>query len=139
MWLKAPVVGEDGDGTRQSIGGGKANSLGTPQGGVISPLLANLYLHLLDRLWNRPHLQWRLEARLVRYADDSVVLCRKGTEQPMEVIQRVFHRLGLRLNEQKTRVVNARQESFDFLGFRFRMNVSRTTGNAYPHVQPSKK
>jgi len=57
----------------------------------------------------------------------------------MEVIQRVFHRLGLRLNEQKTRVVNARQESFDFLGFTFRMNVSRTTGNAYPHVQPSKK
>ena len=139
MWLKAPVVGEDGDGTRQSIGGGKANSLGTPQGGVISPLLANLYLHLLDRLWNRQHLQRRLEARLVRYADDFVVLCRKGTEQPMEVIRRVFHRLGLRLNEQKTRVVKARQESFDFLGFTFRMNVSRTTGNAYPHVQPSKK
>ena len=103
MWLKAPVVGEDGDGTRRNIGGGKANTQGTPQGGVISPLLANLYLHLLDRLWKRQYLQRRLEARLVRYADDFVVLCRKGIEQPMAIIRRVLDRLGLRLNEQKTR------------------------------------
>ena len=139
MWLKAPVVGEDGDGTRRNIGGGRANTQGTPQGGVISPLLANVYLHLLDRVWQRQHLQKRLEARLVRYADDFVVLCRKGSEQPMAVIRRVFDRLGLCLNEQKTRVVNAQEESFDFLGFAFRMRASRTTGNAYPHVQPSRK
>jgi group II intron reverse transcriptase/maturase len=139
MWLKAPVVGEDEDGTRRNIGGGKANTQGTPQGGVISPLLANLYLHLLDRLWKRQHLQRQLEARLVRYADDFVVLCRKGTEQPLAVIRRVLDRLGLRLNEQKTRLVNAKEGSFDFLGFAFRMRVSRVTGNAYPHVQPSKR
>jgi group II intron reverse transcriptase/maturase len=139
MWLKAPVVGEDGDGTRRNIGGGKANTQGTPQGGVVSPLLANLYLHLLDRLWKRQHLQRRLEARLVRYADDFVVLCRKGTEQPMAVIRRVLDRLGLRLNEQKTQVVNAKAESFDFLGFEFRMRASGRTGGRYPHVKPSKK
>jgi len=139
MWLKAPVVGEDEDGTGRNIGGGKANTQGTPQGGVISPLLANVYLHLLDRLWKRQHLQRRLEARLVRYADDFVVLCRKGTEQPMAVIRRVFDRLGLRLNEHKTRVVNAKEESFDFLGFSFRVIASWRTGSTYPHVQPSQK
>lgn len=139
MWLKAPVVGEDQDGTRRNIGGGRANTRGTPQGGVISPLLANLYLHLLDRVWKRQHLQRQLGARLVRYADDFVVLCGKGTRQPMEVIQRVFHRLGLRLNEQKTRVVDASQEGFDFLGLEFRMRTSWRTGARYPHVKPSKK
>jgi group II intron reverse transcriptase/maturase len=139
MWLKAPVVGEDEEGTRCNIGGGKSNTLGTPQGGVISPLLANLYLHLLDRLWKRQHLQRRLEARLVRYADDFVVLCRRGTEQPMRVIRRVLDRLGLHVNEQKTRVVDAKLESFDFLGFVFRMRASWRTGKTYPHVQPSKK
>ena len=62
----------DKDGTKRNIGGGKGNSKGTPQGGVISPLLANLYLHILDRIWDRGNLQQRLGARLVRYADDSV-------------------------------------------------------------------
>lgn len=139
MWLKAPVVVESEDGTRRNIGGGKANTKGTPQGGVISPLLANLYLHLLDRLWERRHLQKRLEARLVRYADDIVVMCRNGTKAPLAVIQQVCDRLGLCLNEHKTRMVNAEQESFDFLGFEFRMRPSRNTGNRYPHVQPAKK
>lgn len=139
MWLKAPVVGESEDGTRRNIGGGKANTKGTPQGGVISPLLANLYLHLLDRLWGRRQLQKRLGARLVRYADDIVVLCRNGTKAPLAVIQRVCDQLGLCLNEHKTRMVNAKQESFDFLGFEFRMRTSRNTGNRYPHVQPSNK
>jgi RNA-directed DNA polymerase len=139
MWLKAPVVGEDEDGTRRNIGGDKANTIGTPQGGVISPLLANLYLHLLDRLWERQHLQRQLEARLVRYADDFVGLCREGTEQPMVVIRWVLARLGLRLNEQKTRIVNAKREGSDFLGFEFRMRESWRTGKTYPHVKPSKK
>ena len=70
MWLKAPVMEVDRDGTKRNIGGGKGNRKGTPQGGVISPLLANLYLHLLDRIWERRRLQLRLGARIVRYADD---------------------------------------------------------------------
>jgi RNA-directed DNA polymerase len=100
MWLKAPVVGEDEDGTRRNIGGGKANTQGTLKGGVISPLPANLWLHLLDRLWKRQHLQRRLEARLVRYADDCAPR-RKGNEQPMAVIRWVLDRLGLRLNWER--------------------------------------
>jgi RNA-directed DNA polymerase len=139
MWLKAPVMEMDKDGTKRNIGGGKANTKGTPQGGVISPLLANLYLHLLDRIWHKKKLQNNLGARLVRYADDFVVLCRNGTEQPMAVIRRVLERLGLVLNEKKTRVVDARNESFAFLGFELCVRKSRRTGNTYSHVQPSRK
>jgi RNA-directed DNA polymerase len=77
--------------------------------------------------------------RLVRYADDFVVLCRKGTDPSMAVVRRVLERLGLALNENKTRVVNAENEGFAFLGFELRMRRSERTGNTYPHVQPSRK
>ena len=70
LWLKAPVIGEDDNGVKRGVGGGNANSKGTPQGGVLSPLLANCYLHQLDRLWQRRHLKDKLQAHLVRYADD---------------------------------------------------------------------
>jgi len=138
MWFKAPVVEEDEDGTKRHIGG-KNNRRGTPQGGVISPLLANLYLHLLDRIWERRQLDKRLGAHLVRYADDLVVLCKRGKEQPMAIIQHIVERLELTLNKSKTRVVNASQERFDFLGFEFSVVKSWRTGNPYPHVQPSSK
>ena len=65
------------------MGGGKANSKGTPQGGVISPLLANCYLHILDRIWDKQQLRRKLQAHLVRYADDFVVLCRGKVEAPL--------------------------------------------------------
>jgi RNA-directed DNA polymerase len=139
IWLKAPVMEVDKDGTKRNIGGGKGNRKGTPQGGVISPLLSNLFLHLLDRIWERRGLQQRLGARIVRYADDIVVLCRKGTEQPMAVLRQILERMGLSLNEDKTRVVDAYQGKFDFLGFEIWRGKSRRTGNHYAHVQPSKK
>jgi len=139
MWLKAPVMEEDEEGTKRNIGGGKSNRKGTPQGGVISPLLSNLYLHLLDRIWERRQLQQRLEARIVRYADDMVVLCRKGTERPMAVLRQILTRMGLTLSEAKTRVVDVHQGKFAFLGFEIRMAKSDRTGKPYPHVQPSKK
>jgi RNA-directed DNA polymerase len=78
MWLKAPVVEVDRNGTKRNVGGGKGSRKGTPQGGVISPLLANLYLHILDRIWERGGLQQRLGARIVRYADDSAPRRRTG-------------------------------------------------------------
>jgi len=139
MWLKAAVVEEDKDGTRRNIGGGKGNTKGTPQGGVISPLLANLYLHLMDRMWEENGLEARLGARLVRYADDFVVMCRRGTEPAMVAVHDAIARLGLTLNEKKTRVVDAGKESFAFLGFELRMRKSLRTGRDYAHVQPSKK
>jgi len=94
LLFKAPVMEEDEEGRKRNIGGGKGNRKGTPQGGVISPLLSNLYLHLLDRIWERRRLQQRLEARIVRYADDMVVLCRRGTEQPMAVLRQILTRMG---------------------------------------------
>lgn len=137
QWLKAAVVEEDDDGTRRTSGGGKGNRQGTPQGGVISPLLSNRYLHLLDRIWERHELARRHRARLVRYADDVVVLCAGDVEPPMAVLRAVLARLDLSLNETKTRVVEAREASFDFLGFRLCLRRSRVSGKRYPHVEPS--
>lgn len=139
MWLKAPIMEMDKDGTKRNLGGGKGNRQGTPQGGVISPLLANLYLHILDRLWERRGLQQRIGARIVRYADDIVVLCRKQPEMAMTRLRQILGRLGLTLNEAKTKTVNAYAGKFNFLGFTIWMGRGRKTGNYYPHVQPSKK
>lgn len=139
MWLKAPVMEEDKDGLKRNIGGGKGIRKGTPQGGVISPLLANLYLHILDRVWDRRQLQQRLGARIVRYADDIVILCRKETDKAMTELRRIMELLDLTLNEEKTEIVNAHKGKFDFLGFEIRMGRGMKTGKHYPHVQPSKK
>lgn len=139
QWLKAPIIGEDADGTRKTVGGGKANRKGTPQGGVISPLLANCYLHILDRIWQRRHLKGKLQAHLVRYADDFVVMCRKDVEEPLKVVRHVLELLGLSLNEAKTHTVDATKASFNFLGFTLRMSQGIRTGKSYPHVCPADK
>ena len=138
QWLKAPVV-EQENGKRRTIGGGKKNRLGTPQGGVISPLLANLYLHLLDRIWERWNLSRRYGAQLVRYADDFVILCKGRVDAPMQTVKMVLDKCDLRINEKKTSIVNAYQESFDFLGFCFQMRRSHRSGKLYPHVEPSQR
>lgn len=138
QWLKAPVIEEGTRGKYRPIGG-KGNRKGTPQGGVISPLLANLYLHLLDRIWERHDLERRLGARLVRYADDAVILCRGDVQSAMAVFETVLERLELTLNRDKTHVVNAREQAFDFLGFSIKWACSRRTGRGYPNVEPSKR
>ena len=112
---------------------------GTPQGGVISPLLANIYLNVLDTLWVVKRVEERLGARLVRYADDCVILCRGNTDRILNGVRRVFDNLHLKLNEEKTRVVDARRESFNFLGFTIGMKRGRKTGKMYSHIEPSKK
>ncbi|MDO9046944.1 MAG: group II intron reverse transcriptase/maturase [Methylobacter sp.] len=139
LWLKAPVIEEDKDGTKKNVGGGKANSKGTPQGGVISPLLSNCYLHLLDRIWEKHRLRWKLKARIVRYADDFVVLCAGAVDAPLATVRQVLDRLDLELNETKTRMVDARQESFNFLGFAIRVSKGLKSGKSYPHVCPAPK
>ncbi len=137
QWLKAPVVEKGKDG-KDRTSGGKGNRRGTPQGGVISPLLANLYLHLLDRIWERHNLEGRYGAKLVRYADDMVLLCAKGTAKPLSMLRYILDRLDLTLNKTKTKVIDAWDESFGFLGFEVRMNRGRS-GKAYPHIQPGKR
>jgi RNA-directed DNA polymerase len=134
MWLTAPVVEEE-DGTKRY----KGNDKGTPQGGVISPLLANIYLNILDTLWKVKRIQEEYGARLIRYADDFVVLCRGNTERVRQGIERILAHLGLSLNEQKTKTVDARKESFNFLGFTVMLKRSPKTGGVYSLVTPSRK
>ena len=108
QWLKAPVIEKGKDGKDRSSGG-KGNRRGTPQGGVISPLLANLYLHLIDRTWKRQGFEEKYASRLVRYADDMVLLCAKDTEKPLSMLKQLLDHLDLQLNEKKTTIVNARE------------------------------
>jgi len=135
MWLKAPVVEEDEEGKKRH----QPNDKGTPQGGVISPLLANIYLNILDTLWKKKRVQEEYGARLIRYADDFVVLCRGNTERVRQGIERVLAHVGLNLNEQKTKTVEAREESFNFLGFTIKLVRSPRTGGIFPLISPSKK
>ena len=132
QWLRAPVVEEDKEGTRRIL----PNPQGTPQGGVISPLLANLYLNPLD---------WAVNERctgkpvLVRYADDLVILSVPGQGKALrERLRRWLKAKGLSLNETKTRIVNFREEGFHFLGYALSWRRGRS-GRHYPHVEPSVK
>jgi RNA-directed DNA polymerase len=128
-WLRAPVMEEEEGGGRRL----KANPCGTPQGGVISPLLANIYLHPLDEGVN----ECRQKSRMVRYADDLVILCRPGEGRGMkERLARWLQSRGLALNETKTRVVQSRASGFAFLGFSFRWQQSKK-GTPYVHTEPS--
>ncbi len=135
LWLRAPIVEEREDGKKEY----KGNDKGTPQGGVISPLLANIYLNVLDTLWTVEKVQEKLGARLVRYADDCVILCKGNTDRILKEVKMVLGGLGLTLNEEKTRVVDARRGSFNFLGFTIDRKSGRRTGRRYFHIEPSKK
>lgn len=111
LWLRAGVMTE---------GVWEETLVGTPQGGVISPLLANIYLHPLDAWWKRE----MRETLLVRYADDMVVLCPKGrAERCIVELRRVLSRLRLTVNEEKTRITTS-EAGFDFLGVHFRKQRS---------------
>jgi len=139
MWLKAAVKDERGGGSA------KKNKIGTPQGGVISPLLANIYLNLVDRLVNKQNsIFQRNGIEIVRYADDFVLMGRKITETSLDKLKSVLERMELRMNEEKTKIVEAREESFDFLGFtirydRDRYGKSRGYWNIIPSQKASKK
>jgi len=138
MWLKAPVEETDERGHRRMSGGKKATR-GTPQGGVVSPMLATIYMHRFIKAFRKYGLDRRYGAVLVTYADDFVVLCRHGATEVLETTRRWMARIGLTLNEDKTRVCNARCESFDFLGYTFGPMYSPRTGGCYNGARPSRK
>jgi RNA-directed DNA polymerase len=89
----------------------------------------------MDRIWQRHELARKLQAKLVRYADDFVVLCRKDVATPLRVIRSILEKLELDLNEGKTKIVDANKEEFYFLGFALKINIS-AKGKRYPHVNP---
>lgn len=136
LWLKCPVY-EDGQ-----FKGGRKRRTGTPQGGVISPLLANIYLHLVDRLVSkRGGVFERAGIRIVRYADDFVLLGRKLTDEAMEKLRGVLERMELKLNEQKTRRIQAKDTAFSFLGFtvRYDRDYYGRKDRRYWNIVPSAK
>lgn len=138
LWLKAPVEVRDERGNRH-LEGGRKSKRGTPQGGVLSPLLANIYMHRFIKAFRKSGLEKTHGAILVNYADDFVVLCRRDADGALAAIRRWFTTMGLELNERKTAVKDARRDSFDFLGYSFQMLRSYKTGAPYPGALPSKK
>jgi len=145
QWLQVPIQERDANGrvilTRPQAG--------TPQGGVISPLLSNLYLHEMDRRWHAPGgPRDRWNAHLVRYADDFVVLARFIGEPIRQYLQALLEgELGLTIHREKTRIVNVRDEgaSLDFLGYTFRYDrdqfgrADRKYLNLFPSAKAEKR
>ena len=129
QWLRAGVM-EEGDWSSTEVG--------SPQGGVISPLLANIYLHVLDMYWAEQDV---FLGKLVRYADDSVVICqtRRHAERTLAKIKWIMTRIRLSLHPIKTRIVDMGREGFDFLGFHFHKMKSKKTRKLAPYIWPGQK
>jgi RNA-directed DNA polymerase len=133
-WLKAPVQEENG-----GMSGGRKSRVGTPQGGVISPLLANIYMHRYLRAWRQQGKGHSYQAHIVNYADDFVILSRGNAEPALKWTKGAMKRMGLRLNLEKTAVRDARQEPFDFLGYTFGPERYRGDGHWYLSAKPSRQ
>jgi len=138
MWLKVPVEERDEKGKRR-LTGGRDNDRGTPQGGVISPALANLYMNRMLKGFRQTRRGEQYRAQMVNYADDFVILSRGKAKEALEWTRGVLERLGLTLNEKKTSVRNACRERFDFLGYTFGPHHSMRTGREYIGYSPSNK
>ena len=138
QWLKVPVEETDGDGKRRMTGG-QASTCGVPQGGVISPLAANLYMNRFLKHWRIRGCGQALAAHIVNYADDFVILSRGHAAEALRWTERVMTRLGLSLNRTKTCLRDARREPFDFLGYSFGPHCFRQKGQWFLGASPSKK
>jgi len=139
LWLKSAVEERDGRGNRRMTGG-KKSKRGTPQGGVVSPLLANIDINRLLRHWRRTGAGERLGG-IVSYADDFVILCasRRQAEESLALVSRWLSKLGLEIHPTKTRLCHAREEPFDFLGYTFGPARHPLTGKRLISAKPSKK
>jgi RNA-directed DNA polymerase len=138
MWLKVPVEERDENGKRR-LTGGKDKDRGTPQGGVVSPALANLYINRMLKGFRQTRRGEQFRARIVNYADAFVILSRGKAKEALEWTRGVLERLELTLNEKKTSIRNASREQFHFLGYTFGPHYSMRTGRQYIGYSPSKK
>ena len=139
MWLECAVEETDDRGRKKRTEA-KDSGRGIPQGSPISPLLANLYMRRFVLEWKRRGLEKRLRSRIVTYADDLVILCRRGkAEEVLQRMREIMARLKLTVNEEKTRICKVPESEFDFLGYTFGRMYKRTTGQVYVGVRPSKK
>jgi RNA-directed DNA polymerase len=138
MWLKTPVEETDEQGKRR-MSGGRRSTCGTPQGGVVSPTLANVYMNRFLKHWRQSGRSAAYRAHVVSYADDFVILSRGHAEEAKTWTGQVMNRLGLTLNEAKTSVRDARRERFDFLGYTFGPHHFPRNGRWYLGASPSRK
>ena len=138
LWLKAPVEERGGDGKRR-MSGGKRSVRGTPQGGVVSPMLSVIYMNRFLKHWRLSGRGETFRAHIVNYADNFVILSRGHADEALAWTKAVMTKLGLTLNEAKTSVKNARKESFDFLGYTLGPRHFPEGGRWYLGASPSKK
>jgi RNA-directed DNA polymerase len=140
QWLNVPIVEPDGTYT-----GGRGNTEGTPQGGVISPLLANIYMNLIDKIVGNPQGYYAKKGiRMTRYADDFILMGRHIGQEAILRLHHYLERMGLTINAEKSKQVDARRESFDFLGFTIRhdrsiFDESKRFWNIVPKPRSQKK
>jgi group II intron reverse transcriptase/maturase len=140
MWLECAVEDTDDRGRKRRTTEAKDSGRGIPQGSPISPLLANLYMRRFVLGWKKLGLEESLGTRIVTYADDLVILCRRGNaEEALTRMRKLMETLKLTVNEEKTRVCRVPESNFDFLGYTFGRLYKRTTGKAYLGMRPSKK
>jgi RNA-directed DNA polymerase len=140
MWLEAAVEETDESGRVNRTTRNKDEGRGTPQGGVASPLLANLYMRRFVLGWKVGGHERRLGARIVNYADDFVICCKPGrADEAMATMRKMMETLKLTVNEKKTRQCSMPDGKFTFLGFTFGRQVSWRTGRAYVAPAPAEK
>jgi hypothetical protein len=139
MWLDAPVEETDKRGRKTRTTPNRDSGRGIPQGSPISPLLANLYMRRFILGWKKLGLESRFGARIVTYADDLVICCKRGADEALLAMREIMDKVGLTVNEDKTRTCRVPDESFDFLGYTFGRCYSTQTGRAYIGTRPSKK
>jgi group II intron reverse transcriptase/maturase len=139
MWLECSVEETDDRGRKRRSTEARDNGRGIPQGSPISPLLANLYMRRFVLGWEKLGLRQRLGSRIVTYADDLVILCRRGkAEEALHWMRELMDKLKLTVNEDKTRICKVPEGEFDFLGFTFGRMYSPRTGQARLALRPSK-
>jgi len=140
MWLDCPVEETDDRGRKTRTTEARDKRRGIPQGSPLSPLLANIYMRRFVLGWKKLGLEKSLGTRLVTYADDLVILCRKGNaEAALHHLRAIMGKLKLTVNEDKTRICRVPEGEFDFLGYTFGRMYSAETGKARLGYRPSKK
>jgi hypothetical protein len=138
-WLQTPVEEDDHRGGKRRTTVAKDSGRGTPQGAPISPLLSNLYMRRFVLGWKQLGWEAKLQARVVVYADDFVILCRHRAGEARKQMQAIMSKLKLTVNEQKTRICRVPEESFDFLGYTLGRCYSPKTGRSFIGTRPSRK
>lgn len=139
QWLVAPVEEKDQRGRMTRTTRNRDAHRGTPQGAPISPLLANLYMRRFVLGWKKLGHEQQFRSRIVNYADDFVILCRRRADAALAAMWDMMQRLKLTVNETKTHVCRVAESSFDFLGYTFGRMFSPRTGGAYWGARASKK